>query len=788
MARLHLWVGALLSVAALAVPACEGPEGPSGLNGAQGLPGDPGQPGQDGVDGQIGPTGQDGISIGAVAGTVTDAASGNPVAGATIATIPPSVGASTANDGTFSLAAVPIGVYTLAVTATGFGTQDFGPVSVTAGQTATIDPVLETPVATSGDVAGTVIMRSPNDDPVAGATVALVDAVALAGAVSDQPLEDLAALSPYTTTTAADGSYTIAGVLPGRYFVNVTPAVADVDALLPGGDASRSSVDVTAGDSATVDVTISQRPSSAATFIGSTTCLMCHAAAYSSWKETPHALIHRTPGVATANQDLSGYPTHDLANTFFVDGNPRDNTGAGDQLGLRITQAGFSAFPANMNFLLGFDGRYFVIIENPTGNVQSMKYYVEFTFGGHGLYKERWVTRASTNDAYDPTPGGDSSYYILPVQYDEKLQAGVEPFHPYNAANWGPPTVAGGAAVAPAQNKSFDNNCSGCHFTGTTLTRDGQGNFHADAVNDTNGQLDYDGDGQKDELDIGCEDCHGPGSEHFAAGGGKGRDIVVPGLLSAERDNMICGRCHTRGLGKGTVGGEVTEFPSKGVDATLELAWAGINHTEFVTDYHADNPGTYGDDRKHSRQHHQQYIDMLKSKHYKNPYRQLSCSDCHNLHNRDIGPSLTASSSDNTLCLNCHALYDFGLVTPWTKQAEGEAVSDHMTLQADMSVGYDPKNLDNVAPGTSTAGVGNCASCHMPKTAASQSRFLHETVTNGQPSGARVRGDISSHVFDFISPAASQVLFNAGGANNRMPNSCGSCHNNLGNVSPNYVY
>ena len=66
----------------------------------------------------------------------------------------------------------------------------------------------------------------------------------------------------------------------------------------------------------------------------------------------------------------------------------------------------------------------------------------------------------------------------------------------------------------------------------------------------------------------------------------------------------------------------------------------------------------------------------------------------------------------------------------------------------------------------------------MPKTAASQSRWIHETVNaQGQPSGGRIRGDISSHIFDVVTPAESLALYNSVATNRQLANSCGSCHN-----------
>jgi hypothetical protein len=48
------------------------------------------------------------------------------------------------------------------------------------------------------------------------------------------------------------------------------------------------------------------------------------------------------------------------------------------------------------------------------------------------------------------------------------------------------------------------------------------------------------------ELAIGCENCHGPGSEHIAKKGSKAA-IVNPRKLSRERADEICMNCHQGG-------------------------------------------------------------------------------------------------------------------------------------------------------------------------------------------------------------------------------------------------
>ncbi|MBI2435300.1 MAG: carboxypeptidase regulatory-like domain-containing protein [Candidatus Hydrogenedentes bacterium] len=740
---------------------------------------------------------------GIIAGTVVDDDTGQPIANASVATEPDSAGDTSAADGTYQIADIPVGAYTVIVSATGYGTQEFVGVSVAVGQTTTLDARLVAPAGTTGAVTGTVMKHdAPDDTPLPGATVALVDATALAASDSQTPLETLAATSPYTALSDGTGAFEIEGVLPGSYFIHATPAAADLATVLPGGDSSRESFEVAAGKAVTtVDIVLSQQPSPSASFVGTALCLGCHngtvAPDKTGYRQTLHALVYRAPDQASSIQDLSPYPNANAAHAYFKDGNERDNTGAGDEYGLRLNSATFPMFtttnPADVyDVWLGFEegtSKYFMQFSDAAGEVMSEKYYVEFTFGGHGVYKERWITRVRANGAYDPDPaGGDSSYYVLPVQFDENLQEGVEPFHPYNYTNWGPPAAEAGPTRTPAKGKSFDLNCAGCHFTGTTLVRDTNGLYHADAANTTNaaGIIDYDGDGTKDEMVIGCEDCHGPGSEHVT--GGSPPKLVLSRYLSAERDAMLCGRCHTRGAGKGHFTGteEHPEYPSRGTD-TLDFPAPGIGYDEFVAEFHNDAPGLYGDAVGHSRQHHQQFVDLQKSTHYKNPYQLVGCSECHDLHNRDIGPSLAMNAENNELCLSCHAPYGFGLTGEYSLQAEGEAVSRHMLENAGMPAGYDPLNLAGIS--TATGGVGQCATCHMPKTAASQSRFIHEQVNEqGQPSGGRIRGDISSHVFDIVTPAASQVLFNTAASNKQMPNSCGSCHNTLAADDPDYAY
>jgi hypothetical protein len=121
--------------------------------------------------------------------------------------------------------------------------------------------------------------------------------------------------------------------------------------------------------------------------------------------------------------------------------------------------------------------------------------------------------------------------------------------------------------------------CAGCHLTGWERYQDkATGQFLVRAVNDPAGDLNIDDDPQLDEINVGCESCHGPGSEHVA-NGGRSRFIVNPRLLSAERSSVVCGRCHDRRQG---YGGPTNGY-TQAISETGELAGPGISRHELIT-------------------------------------------------------------------------------------------------------------------------------------------------------------------------------------------------------------
>jgi hypothetical protein len=247
------------------------------------------------------------------------------------------------------------------------------------------------------------------------------------------------------------------------------------------------------------------------------------------------------------------------------------------------------------------------------------------------------------------------------------------------------------------------------------------------------------------ELNIGCESCHGPGSEHVAAGG-QGKFIITPQNLTPEREVQICASCHTRTDSKDT-DGHGLENP---LDVNNKMPRPGISRADFLANnvVKQDN-GAYWADGQHVKKHHEQVQDFVQSNKYRNGSKLMVCSNCHNVH--APGPDtvrhqLRSAYLDNTLCLSCH-------------ETEITDIATHMIAKTGV----------NMSTSTRPA---MCIDCHMPKTAKSGSG--NPTPTFISAAGTKYyENDIASHRFDVPMKTAVSVA-------NPMPiaytNGCGACH------------
>jgi len=708
---------------------CSGSKGDAGEQGPQGPSGPTGPAGPAGPTGPIGPSGPPGagylpLEANGIAGFVTDI-TGAPVVGATVYLVPQADVAALA--------------------------------------------------ATAIDLAPTT-------------TVAGMDAVR--NATNDEPLEDLIEAHAATYlkgVTDAAGVYRIAtvpatGTPAPAYFVVAVPAAADA-VHLPGGTLCREPRAGSGIVGRQVNMQVSSKPGAGAFYVGASVCYTCHGRQHE--KYTLHLNGIRPMGKAGPLQK---------ANAFFPRWNePLAKFGAGDATAGGTTLYYYntaSVVPANATDwrvsetnpgtgvvltarLYTEGGKYFVQLQDFAAAPTTVTYQAEFSYGG-GLYKQRYMAKIGV------------SRYILPIQYnfdsaaagsgiDEATDPAVRwTWQQYNLASNGWFVPATGALAVPGKGKAFDNNCAGCHFTGFSLTGDATAGWAAHGVPDVNGEVDYDGDGQPELMNTTCENCHGPGSDHWAAAG-QGKRIVSPRLLTPEREVTICAQCHTRTLG---FAAGATEAP---LNAAGAMVLPGTKRSEWLKSYVTKvNDGLWNNtkdttggtrvtlgDGIHPRQHHQQASDFLKSRKYRNPFDLLTCASCHDPHGTGdqaippVAPHQMKAPLDTApatagLCLGCHAPF-------FPAGADvGARMQAHWTAQ-----------------GIVDAGMGSirCSDCHNPKTAKSGAGLKQKLLGSDQ----YWSGDISSHLFQV--PRRTVIAGKVGSGitgNDLQPipftNKCGGCH------------
>jgi len=132
---------------------------------------------------------------GTISGTVTDADTTDPIEGATVTA--EGYSTTTAADGTYTLADLPVGSYTVTASATGY-VDESKTADVLENQTTVVDFALS-PEPT-GTISGTVT-DADTTDPIEGATVTA---------------------DGYSTATTANGTYTLADLPVGSYTVTAS--------------------------------------------------------------------------------------------------------------------------------------------------------------------------------------------------------------------------------------------------------------------------------------------------------------------------------------------------------------------------------------------------------------------------------------------------------------------------------------------------------------------------------------------------------------------------------------
>jgi len=290
------------------------------------------------------------------------------------------------------------------------------------------------------------------------------------------------------------------------------------------------------------------------------------------------------------------------------------------------------------------------------------------------IWKQRYFTKI-----------GDD-YYPLPAQWDIGNKKWMKYHVPDTGADWW-------TAFYPSDNmqRPTGPTCDGCHSVNYDI--------HTKQVT---------------EWNVGCERCHGPGSEHVAHP--TRTNIMNPSAMDSFASNDTCIQCHSQGQPKTKlIEGKAYDWPV-GYDVTKHLQdfWSlediNLGQTDFL--HFAD--GT-------AHKNRMQGNDFIQSVMYE---KGVTCASCHDVHG--TGNYAQLRKPGDQICLDCHA--------------------------ANSPNGPHVANLEEHTHHAAGSPGSSCIACHMPK-----------IETQGVP-GAFVR----SHTFKFISPAMTDKY--------KIPNSCTSCH------------
>ena len=296
---------------------------------------------------------------------------------------------------------------------------------------------------------------------------------------------------------------------------------------------------------------------------------------------------------------------------------------------------------------------------------------VAFVYGS--LWKQRYFTRI-----------GDD-YFPLSAQWVVAKRQWL----PYMV----PPTGDWWAAFYPPDNlqRPTGPTCDGCHSVGYDI--------HTKQVA---------------EWNVGCERCHGPGSEHVVHP--ERGNILNPAAMDSVAANDTCIQCHSQGRPlTSPIEGKYYDWPvGFNVGLKLQDFWkledCTLGQTNFL--YFPDCT---------AHKNRMQGNDFVQSVMYRHGIR---CSTCHDVHGTTNYAQLRKPAQQ--LCLECHG--------PTSPNGPHTATLEEHTHHKDGSAGSE------------------CVACHMPR-----------IETEGVPDTF-----VRAHTFRFISPALTDQY--------QIPNPCTSCH------------
>jgi Tfp pilus assembly protein PilF len=347
------------------------------------------------------------------------------------------------------------------------------------------------------------------------------------------------------------------------------------------------------------------------------------------------------------------------------------------------------------------NGRFFVHTRGPGGKMGDFE--ITHTFGWYPL--QQYLV---------PFPGGRLQCLPIAWNVEERKWYHLYPKAPMDPKDWLYWTNA-------AQN--WNGMCAECHSTNLKKNYDLKTDTYRTTWSD---------------IDVGCESCHGPGSQHvewsempdMARPKSENFKLTVKTSgISSRKLVELCAPCHSRRAALG-------DYTHAEPDLMDSLLPSLLTENLYFSDGQIlEEVYVYG--------------SFTQSKMY---HRDVRCNDCHDVH------SLKLVKADNDLCLQCHRVHEYdtkahhfhkkaGEKGEPIRSSEGkvlfhvgtgaECVQCHMPGRNYMGIDYRPDHSFRIPRPDLSRKIGTpdaCTRCHTDKT----SRWSDKTITQWYGPGRRL--------------------------------------------------
>ncbi len=333
-------------------------------------------------------------------------------------------------------------------------------------------------------------------------------------------------------------------------------------------------------------------------YVGAKRCKDCHWREHDTWKNTLHSKFMQ------------------LANEYTIIGDFERN----NKLNIKVSNKSPKLAGEEVNStMFKKDGKFYVNTVGPdreSHNPDRESYNPDWESHDYEITNVIGIGRRQ--NYLTKFPNGE--LHVLPVEWDVKLETWID-------LNGLKNNFPGDGEYWSDSESMWQFKCGGCHVTGLEINYD-TSNSHFDSTWVDQG--------------IGCEACHGPGSNHVKAASKyfdyEKETIINPANLPWRFRAMVCGQCHNWGASAAGVSPYKEGFPKN-----YSYSYGFLPGKPLYL-FYIEEPAE-------KKKHHQQYNEWKTSVHAK---KGIMCTNCHNVHQKqDIKVAMTKLTQDS-LCMSCH--------------------------------------------------------------------------------------------------------------------------------------